>query len=226
MQTNGGLCMGMIRVQSARHNWIDVRNIDDLYGVRYGCLLQQRDEVDRALVSFYGKLAQGMTRETFTDGESSGIIPLDRFGRQMYLPPNSSANGSFLTQFRNLLVQDWDMVGAGKADTLRLLYATPRHWLRDGARIAVERAPTAFGPVSVSAQSELAAGRVTATVEMPSRQVPPKALLRLRLPAGHAVTTAKVNGEAAKMADAESIDLTGRTGRVTVIAEVHRVGRE
>jgi hypothetical protein len=222
MQVNGGLCMGMIRVQSARHNWIDVRNIDDLYGVRYGCLLQQRDEVDRALVSFYGKLAQGMTRETFTDGESSGIIPLDRFGRQMYLPPNSSANGSFLTQFRGLLVQDWDMAGGGRADTLRLLYATPRHWLRDGAKITVERAPTAFGPVSVTAHSELATGRVTATVEMPARQAPAKSLLRLRLPAGYTITAAKVNGEPATMADTESFDLTGRTGRVTVVAAVKR----
>jgi hypothetical protein len=28
--TNGGLCMGMIRVQSARPFWVDTRNIDDL----------------------------------------------------------------------------------------------------------------------------------------------------------------------------------------------------
>jgi hypothetical protein len=224
MQTNGGLCMGMIRVQSARSFWVDVRNIDDLYGVRYAVLLQQRDEPDRALVSFYGKLAQGMTRETFTDGEASTIIPFDRFGRQMYLPPNSSANGSFLTQLRGLLVQDWDMAGDGKFDTLRLLFATPRHWLRDGARITVERAPTAFGPVSVAAHSELAAGRVTATVEMPSRQAPAKALLRLRLPPGHALAAAKVNDQPAKMADPETIDLTGWTGRLAVVVEVRRAG--
>ena len=35
--------------------------------------LWKRDEPDRALVSFYGKLAQGMTRDTFIDGEASGI---------------------------------------------------------------------------------------------------------------------------------------------------------
>src|SRR5262249_44905673 len=92
MQSNGGLCMGLIRVQSLRGAWVDVRNIDDLYGVRYALLLQERDEPERALVSFYAKLAQGMTRETFIDGESSGILALDRFGRQMGLPPNSAAN--------------------------------------------------------------------------------------------------------------------------------------
>src|SRR5436305_6503953 len=153
MQANGGLCMGLIRVQSARGPWVDVRNIDDLYGVRYALLLQQGDEPGRALVSFYAKLAQGMTRGTFIDGEASGIVPLDHFGRQMGLPPNNAANASFLQQLRGLLVQDWDLDDDGRAETLRLLFATPRDWLRDGARIAVERAPTAFGPVPVGAQS-------------------------------------------------------------------------
>jgi hypothetical protein len=219
MQINGGLCMGMIRVQSARNFWVDPRNIDDLYGVRYALLLQQRDERDRALVSFYGKLAQGMTRETFYDGESSGIIPRDRFGRQMYLPPNSSANASFLQQLRCLLVQDWDMAGDGKIDTLRLLYATPRHWLRDGATIKVERAPTAFGEVSLMAQSELSKGRVTATVDLPSRGKPTKTLLRFRLPKGHEIKSATIDGQPAKLTGAETIDLTGRSGKVTVIAQ-------
>jgi hypothetical protein len=223
MQTNGGLCMGMIRVQSARSFWVDTRNIDDLYGVRYAMLLLQRDEPDWALVGFYGKLAQGMTRDTFLDGESSAIIPRDRFGRQMYLPPNSAANASFLQQLRGLLVQDWDMSGDGRADTLRLLFATPRHWLRDGAAIKVERAPTAFGPASVTARSEISAGRVTATVDLPARQAPARALLRLRLPAGYAITGATVQGRPAALTDAETIDLTGRAGRVEVVATVRRV---
>jgi hypothetical protein len=76
----------------------------------------QRDEPDRALVGFYGKLAQGMTRDTFLDGESGAIIPRDRFGRQMYLPPNSAANASFLQQLRGLVVQDWGMSTDGRAE--------------------------------------------------------------------------------------------------------------
>jgi hypothetical protein len=221
MQTNGGLCMGMIRVQSARNFWVDPRNIDDLYGVRYALLLQQRDEPDRALVSFYGKLAQGMTRETFYDGESSGIIPRDRFGRQMYLPPNSSANASFLSQLRCLLVQDWDMTGDGTIDTLRLLYATPRHWLRDGGTIKVDRAPTAFGVMSLTALSELSKGRVIVTADLPSRGKPAKTLLRFRIPNGFAVRSVSIDGRPATMTDPETIDLTGRAGKLTAIAEVH-----
>jgi hypothetical protein len=222
MQTNGGLCMGLIRVQSARPFWVNVQNIDDLYGVRYALLLQQRDEPDRALVSFYGKLAQGMTRDTFIDGESSGILPLDRFGRQMALPPNSAANASFLQQLRGLLVQDWDLDDDGRAETLRLLFATPRHWLRDGARITVERAPTAFGDISLAAHSELAAGRITAVVDMPARHAPGKALLRLRPPAGYSITAARADGRPVPMADSETLDLSGLSGRVQAEATVRR----
>ena len=47
---------------------MDTRNIDDLYGVRFALLLLQRDEPDQALLSFYGRLAEGMTRDTFIDG--------------------------------------------------------------------------------------------------------------------------------------------------------------
>lgn len=222
MRQKGGLCMGMIRVQSARPFWVNVQNIDDLYGVRYALLLQQRDEPERALVSFYGKLAQGMTRDTFIDGESSSIMPLDHLGRQMYLPPNSSANASFLLQLRGLLVQDWDMDDDGRAETLRLCFATPRHWLRDGARIKVERAPTAFGRVSLVVHSELEAGRVTADVDLPARQAPDRTLLRLRLPEGFRIASARTNGQPAKLADGETLDLSTLSGHVRVEASVRR----
>lgn len=222
LRTNGGLCMGMLRVQSARGWWVDPQNIDDLYTVRYAMLMQQRDEPERALVSFYGKLAQGMTRDTFLDGESSSIVPLDRHGRQMYLPPNSAANGSFLQQLRGLLVQDWDLDDDGRAETLRLLHATPRDWLRDGARIRVARAPTAFGAVAVSAHSELKRGRVSAVVELPARELSKRTYLRLRLPTGYRLASVRANSGAVRMKDRETLDLSGLSGRVAIEARVSK----
>jgi hypothetical protein len=222
MQVNGGLCMGLIRVQSARGAWVNVRNIDDLYGVRYALLLHQRDEPERALVSFYAKLAQGMTRDTFIDGESTGIVPLDRFGRQIGLPPNSAANASFLQQLRSLLVQDWDLDDDGRADTLRLLFTAPRQWLRDGARIDVERAPTEFGELSLRAQSDLVSGRVTAQVDLPARRAPGRILLRLRLPDGFRIVTGRTNGRVVRLADRETLDLSGESGQIRIEATVAR----
>src|SRR5437764_7628978 len=184
IQRNGGLCMGLTRVQSVRGAWINIFNIDDLYVIRYSSALLKRDEPDRALVTFYGKLAQGFTRETFCDGESTSIEPPDRFGRQVALPPNSTANASFLIQLRNLLVQDWDMDDDGRADTLRLAFATPRKWLEDGKRIRVERAPTQFGEVSFVIHSQLGAHFVNAVVDLPQREMPQRTFLRMRLPKG------------------------------------------
>ena len=218
IQEKGGLCMGLTRVQSVRGVWRNVQNIDDLYVIRYMLALLRRDEPERALVTFYGKLAQGFTRDTFMDGESTGIEPLDPLGRQVALPPNSTANASFLMQLRYLLVQDWDMDDDGQHETLRLAFATPRAWLEDGKEIRVDRAPTAFGELSMRISSDLAHGRVTATVDLPQRNAPAKTLLRLRLPRGHRVKSARVNGQPRKVFN-ETIDVSELRGKAIVKAQ-------
>jgi hypothetical protein len=210
IQTRGGLCMGLTRVQSNRGFWIDPQNIDDLYVTRFALALLERDEPDRALVTFYGKLAQGMTRETFIDGESSGIVPVDEFGRQMGLPPNSTANASFLQQLRYLLIQDYDTDNDGRADTLRLCFATPRQWLEDGKEIVVERAPTLFGEISFRIQSDLKHNRATAEIELPPKAAG-RTLLRLRFPDGKKIEKADF-----PVVSEDTLDLTGQTGHCKV----------
>jgi hypothetical protein len=206
IQQHGGLCMGMLRVQSNPGVWVNTQNIDDLYTTRYALTLLARDEPDQALVSFYGKLAQGMTRDTFIDGESTSIVPLDRFGRQVALPPNSAANASFLLQLRNLLVQDLDTDDDGDPDTLRLAFATPRAWLANGKHIEVKRAPTAFGDVSFSIDSHLGRGEVLAHVKLPPRKFQ-RALMRLRLPGKTQILDVTANGQPVKFIDAETFEL-------------------
>src|SRR5207244_5336625 len=155
--------------------------VDDLYGLRYTIKLFQLDEVDRALVSFYGKLAQGLTRDTFIGAEGTGLRPLDEFGRPMYLPPNSTSDAFFLWTLRYLLVQDWDMDDDGKPETLRLCFATPKRWLEDGKTIKVARAPTAFGLLSLVVQSRLSRGEVIAKLDLPTRNLAKQPLLRIRM---------------------------------------------
>ncbi len=214
IQTRGGLCMGMVRVQSARGFWMNVLNIDDLYTTRYALALLERDEPDRALVSFYGKLSQGMTRDTFIDGEASSIIPVDAVGRQFYLPPNSTANASFLLQLRYLLVQDYDTDDDGSPDTLRLCFATPRRWLEDGKEIVVERAPTRFGKVSFRVKSDLKHNRVTADVDLPARAAA-RTLLRLRLPGNARIESANL-----PIVGNDTVDLTNQHRHCRVVAAI------
>jgi hypothetical protein len=218
LQTKGGLCMGMTRVAPGKSFWVGTSKINDLYGMRYALLLLQRDEADRALVSFYGKLAQGMTRDTFIDGEASSIGPVDKWGRQFYLPPNSAANANYLEQLRYLLVQDYDLDDHGRPETLRLCFATPRPWLADARTISVTRAPTAFGLVSFTVKSELSKGQVSADVELPAAHRE-KTLLKLRLPDGFKTTSATVAEKPLKV-EGEVIDLTGLEGHVLLMAKV------
>lgn len=201
LQQKGGLTMGMLRARATPGNfWVAGPRINDLYGMRYALTLLQRDEPDRALVSFYGKLAQGMTRGTFIGCEGSSMMPLDQHGRQMYLPPNSAANANYLQQLRYFLVQDYDLDDDGKAETLRLGYATPRAWLADGQKISVKNAPTAFGVVSFELQRE--GETVHAVIDLPT-QTPSATRLRLRAPEGD-----------------REVDLTGKTGHVTLDIKV------
>ncbi len=207
----GGLCMGMVRFDQHSGLFANEKGVDDLYTLRLVEELLRRDEPDRALVSFYGKLAQGMSRDTFVGGEGSSLVPLDRHGRPMYLPPNCAANAFFLWTLRHLLVQDFDLDCDGRAETLRLLFATPRRWLADGAHVEVKRAPTMFGELSLDVVSDLAHGRVRIELDLPARPTR-RTLLRLRMPEGRRIARAAAGGAALELVDAETIDLTGRRG--------------
>jgi hypothetical protein len=187
-------------------------------------VLLQRDEVDLALVTFYGKLAQGMARDTFIGCEGSSLVPLDSFGRQMALPPNSSANTNYLQTLRYLVVQDPDLDDDDKPETLRLAFATPRAWLKPGGEIKVERAPTAFGDVSFTIHSDVDKGKVTADVSLPQHP-PSKTLLRLRVPDGYEVKTASAGSTdlmAQSTPNGPVLDLTKLTGKIRIVANVVR----
>ena len=117
---------------------------------------------------------------------------------------------------RNLLVQDCDLDDDGRPETLRLLFATPKRWLEDGKEIKVERAPTAFGPVSLRVQSRLAHGELLADLDLPTRNTPKQTLLRLRLPDGWRLTSAKAGDQSLKLDDRGTADITSLKGKATI----------
>ena len=108
----------------------------------------------------------------------------------------------------------------GRADTLRLLFATPRRWLADGCDIEVDHAPTAFGEVSIHAHSDLKHNRVEADVTLPER-APDRTLLRFRLP-DHQTYFAEADGHPLPVQNGDTFDLSGLKGKVHVIAKVRR----
>lgn len=223
-EQHGGLCMGMLRSGGAEFNfWTGEHRINPLYGTRYALDTLRRDDPERALVSFYGMLAQGFTRNTFVCGEGCALTPVDEDGRIFYCPPNSAANGHFLSMLRNLLVQDWDLDDDGRPETLRLFFATPGRWLSDGETIKVERAPTAFGEVSVRMQSRLNEGEVVAEVEPPRRQTPKQMFLRARVPQGWKVTAAEVGTRRLIVDNRGTANISDLKGKSTVRFKVEKL---
>ena len=222
LEEHGAVLMGMIRIDQHSGLFANENAVDDLYGLRYANKLLQLDEPDRALVCFYGKLAQGMTRDTFIGAEGTGLKSLDEFGRPMYLPPNCSANANFLWTLRYLLVQDWDTDDDGTPDTLRLLFATPRSWLEDGKTIRIEHAPTAFGEVSVLVKSRLKHGEVIAEIQPPKRNPPTQAFLRIRLPDGWKILSARTGPTALPVDEKGTVQLPTSKRESTVRFRVAR----
>ena len=217
-EQHGGLFMGMVRSGGDQFNfWPSEQRVNPLYGTRYALDTLRRDDPERALASFYGMLAQGFTRRTFVAGEGTALQPYDARGRVFYCPPNSAANAHFLAMLRGLLVQDPDTDDDGRPDTLRLLFATPRRWLEDGKTITVERAPTAFGEVSVRMESKLATGEILAEVTLPTRNPPQRILLRARVPEGWKVISARTDNGALVLDADGTVDLTKLRGKGSVL---------
>lgn len=208
LQNHGGLLMGMTRSRPGVSFWTGPHSANPLYGTRYVLTLLRRDEPERALVSFYGMLAQGLTRDTFIAGEGGSLTPLDPMGRLFYCPPNSAGNAHFLALLRHLLVQDCDADDDGRIDTLRLGFATPKRWLEDGKVIKLEHAPTAFGEINLSLHSRLQAGEVVVEFSPPPR-APKQTLLRVRVPDGWRIVAAYAGQRELKPDAQGTVDITG-----------------
>jgi hypothetical protein len=221
MQQHGGIAMGMARTMPAQGEFKNEPGVVPLYGLRYQLALLRRDEREKALVGFYGQLAQGMTRGTFIGGEGTRFLHGDANGRSLYLPPNASSNAAWLVALRYLLIQDWDLDEDGKPDTLRLMYGVPRPWLVDGARTTFVGAPTMFGPVSLDVESKLSDGLVEVHLE-PPKMAAKHMMLRVPLPAGFHVESADVDGAKAQLIGGNVIDLSGRTKPIVVKFRVRR----
>jgi hypothetical protein len=129
-------------------------------------------------------------------------------------PPDKIYEEScFLERFRNLLIME-------DGDALWLGRAIPRAWLAHGQKISVRRAPTHFGPASYEIVSEAANGKITARVELPSREAPKSVFLRFRHPDTARIRSVTVDGRSWEKFDAaaETIRLEGLKGSVTVLA--------
>jgi hypothetical protein len=126
-------------------------------------------------------------------------------------PDKIFEEAAFLERFRNLLVME-------QGDSLWIARATPRAWLGQGKKISVKNSPTHFGATAFEIVSDVDHGKISATVEMPSRNPPKSVLLRFRHPKAAPIKSVTVNGRDWKAfnTDRETVELKGLAGTVAV----------
>jgi hypothetical protein len=154
---------------------------------------------------------------SFLNGYAIDILPQGEYvfnEHAIHGPPDKIfEEAAFLERFRMLLVME-------DGPDLWLARATPRVWLEQGQKIGVQRAPTHFGDVGYELVSDVAHGKITATVEIPSRSAPKQVLLRLRHPKAARLASVLVNGKEWQDFDAglECVRLHDLSGTVRVEA--------
>ncbi|MFO1497746.1 MAG: hypothetical protein U1G07_05020 [Verrucomicrobiota bacterium] len=144
-----------------------------------GTVYLWRDEPKAAIRTFYSTMACAFSHSVFEPVEH-------RWGWGQYFGPPST-DGAWFELYRQMLIREQE------DDSLLLGQASPRAWLEDGKRIEVRRAPTYFGPVSLTIEG--GTQRITATVDLSDRKRPKALLFRLRHPARAAIQSVTVNGE-------------------------------
>lgn len=145
-----------------------------------GTAYLRRDEPEAAIRTFYSTMACAFSHSQLEPVEHRWAWP------QYFGPP--STDGAWFELYRNLLLNE--LTG----DSLFVGQAIPRNWLTDGKRIAIDRAPTYYGPVNLRITSDAASGVIHATVEFTTARHPATLLVRLRHPERKPIRSVNVNG--------------------------------
>lgn len=227
LKNYGAFLLGMVRfnyypveVGSYKEDGLSgykTTGVDNVYGLNLSRFISMMDDPDRIVLSFYGKLAHGMTRNTFISGEGDTVGPFpDEYYRTFYLSPSSFNNTWFLLMLRLMLIAETDGEN-GVPEKLHLACSTPRAWLAQGKKINVTNAPTLFGNIDYRISSDIDKGTVRVSLSMPPRiGSASEVSFRVRTPGDKKMKKVKINGKSHKAFDAEkeTIDLTGKTGKL------------
>ena len=171
MEARGGISAGLVRF---------TRGLDQIYGKGYYESLLEHGRRERFLTSLYGIFAHGMSPNLNSFPEVAGMFPLrfdnaamwEEHQRNLWTwgfqgwensegQPLSAGPGMALQILRMALVRE--TVETGSQDELRLFDGVPSGWFAAGKKIAVRRAPTFFGEISV--ETDATAGGVSVRVD-------------------------------------------------------------
>ena len=132
-----------------------------------------RGEVKAFLKAYYNQFTALQDRETYTFWEHYFHAS----------PHKTHEEGWFLMQTR------W-MLWLEEGKNLAFLKMAPRRWFEQGKSIELENVATYFGPASLSVQSNLGEGTITASVTCRAARKPRTVTIRLPHPDGRKAVAA------------------------------------
>ena len=124
-----------------------------------------RGQDEQVVEDFYWYLLHSTATHAFPEG----IFYKRRFAWQDTIPHTTGA-ANFAIMLRHMLVHE-------RGNELHLLPAVPDWWLGEGREIRVERAPTHFGPISLTIRGT--ASGVIVSLDPPRRHPPTRIVLHL-----------------------------------------------
>ncbi|MEW5902370.1 MAG: hypothetical protein AB1715_12970, partial [Acidobacteriota bacterium] len=169
------------------------------YGYWLNCL--KLDRVKPVILGFYGSLAYGMSRETYSGVEVTKLLTGDN---DPTLPHLYSCTQQ-LRLLRMMLLRE-------EGDGLWIGQAIPKHWLASGNIVEVKQAPTAFGDVSFSIRPDPGRGLIAVELDPPARRTPGAIYLRLRHPEVRPIRGVNLNGKELKTHSLDTIKLESPRG--------------
>lgn len=192
-----GLIAGLCKFQSG--------GIDHAY--TYGYLMTQlrRGDARKVILGFYGMLAYGMSRDTYSGVECTNIVT----GNNYWTLPHLYSATQQLRLLRNMILRE-------DGDTLRIGDAIPRAWLEDGKVVKANQSPTRFGDVSFSISSHVSKGSIEVQLTPPARQTPKQIVITLRHPSFAPIRAVQLDGKKYTSFTRETITLRSFDKPVTV----------
>ena len=158
--------------------------------------------MDKFLLTFYGSLAYGMTRDTYSAVEVTRITE----GFNEGTLPHTYSNTQQLRMLRMMLVKE-------EAGELWLAPGTPRAWLDTREGFAIRNAPTNYGTISYRVLPEPASKLVRMSIESSVAGTLRPSKVRVRLAANlGTLESATINGNAATI-DHDTVVFDGSTLR-------------
>lgn len=183
---------------------------DQLGFISYGYAQQllRSDRIEEYLLFLHSHRYHSHMPGTWVAGEVSGItgdLPLFCIPAQLTIPK---------------LVR-WALVyEASDADTLYLGRAVARDWLAAGQNVSIAGAPTRWGEVDFSLRAADAV--IAGEIAFAGQTWPKEVRLRLRVPQGKAIVSARLNGRKVEV-QGEEIVFTPSSSRFAFEAKLKRV---